>query len=57
MSIQEAYISLIENSEKFIYIENQFFISNASGKPDLLVKNMIANAIRLRILKAHEKKQ
>lgn len=26
-SIQNAYLSMIKNAKKFIYIENQFFIS------------------------------
>lgn len=50
-SIQNAYISIIENSEHFVYIENQFFITATSTgqKP---VENTIGNAIVERILRA-----
>ncbi|KAG8866190.1 hypothetical protein FRC20_008972, partial [Serendipita sp. 405] len=49
-SIQNAYIGLIQEAKHFIYIENQFFISNtvAGG----LVVNLIAKALVERILKA-----
>lgn len=55
-SIQNAYISLIEKSEKFIYIENQFLISNASGDPNNLVKNTIFNALYNRIVRANDER-
>ena len=50
-SIANAYISIIENSRYFVYIENQFFITACSDaqKP---VKNKIAAAIVERILRA-----
>lgn len=50
-SIQNAYIQIIENSQHFIYIENQFFITatDAKQKP---VQNMIGKAIVDRILRA-----
>lgn len=50
-SIADAYISVIENSQHFLYIENQFFITAAfdAQKP---VKNQIGDAIVSRILKA-----
>ncbi|KAF9110098.1 hypothetical protein BGX27_006778 [Mortierella sp. AM989] len=53
-SIQTAYLKSIENSEHFIYIENQFFVTLAAekGNPDL--KNTIGIAIVNRILKAHK---
>lgn len=41
-SIQQAYLSLISEAKHFIYIENQFFISNTAGDP---VKNEIAQAL------------
>lgn len=58
-SIYEAYITLIAYSEHFIYIENQFFISNAGGltNEDSTVENRIAEALVLRIKKAHESKE
>merc|ERR1711941_240099 len=33
-SIQQAYINLIQSSEKFIYIENQFFVTTLAGFPE-----------------------
>ena len=50
-SIANAYISIIQNSLHFIYIENQFFITATSDeqKP---VKNRIGAAIVERILRA-----
>lgn len=53
-SIHMAYIQLIEQAKHFIYIENQFFISNLAGPP---VENLIANAILLRIKQAFNKKE
>ena len=50
-SIANAYISIIENSRHFVYIENQFFITACTDaqKP---VKNKIGAAIVERILRA-----
>lgn len=45
-SIHNAYQSLIIEAKKFIYIENQFFISNSAGKP---VMNTIAEVLIKRI--------
>uniref|UniRef100_A0A3P8RYK0 Phospholipase n=1 Tax=Amphiprion percula TaxID=161767 RepID=A0A3P8RYK0_AMPPE len=53
-SILNAYIHTIENSEHFIYIENQFFISCADGKT---VHNGIGDAIVNRILRAHREQK
>ncbi|KAJ7600688.1 phospholipase D [Mycena floridula] len=51
-SIQDAYIQLINESNHFIYIENQFFISaTASGGQ---VTNLIAQALVQRIIRAKE---
>ena len=50
-SIADAYISVIENSQHFIYIENQFFIT-ASFDAQKPIKNKIGDAIVSRILKA-----
>uniref|UniRef100_K7GJ20 Phospholipase n=1 Tax=Pelodiscus sinensis TaxID=13735 RepID=K7GJ20_PELSI len=49
-SIHNAYVSVIENSKHYIYIENQFFISCADDK---VVSNKIGDTIAQRILKAH----
>ncbi|PYH98474.1 phospholipase D/nuclease [Aspergillus ellipticus CBS 707.79] len=50
-SIQDAYVAVIRNSQHFIYIENQFFITATSDaqKP---VENKIGAAIVERILRA-----
>lgn len=50
-SIQNAYIKVIEQSEHFVYIENQFFIT-ATGDKQKPVKNLIGKAIVDRILRA-----
>ncbi|KAG2355827.1 hypothetical protein BDR07DRAFT_1473986 [Suillus spraguei] len=49
-SIQNAYIQLINEANHFIYIENQFFISNTREEGP--VKNQIAKAIVQRIIRA-----
>ncbi|KAG8871679.1 hypothetical protein FRC20_010301 [Serendipita sp. 405] len=49
-SIQNAYIQLISEAKHFIYIENQFFISNT--KTGAAVVNQIAGALVERILRA-----
>ncbi|GAV58550.1 PLDc domain-containing protein/PLDc_2 domain-containing protein, partial [Cephalotus follicularis] len=54
-SIHNAYCSLIEKAEHFIYIENQFFISGLSG--DETVQNRILEALYKRILKAHKEEK
>ncbi|XP_068187570.1 phospholipase D2 [Antennarius striatus] len=53
-SIHNAYVHVIKNSEHFIYIENQFFISCADGKN---VHNGIGDAIVERILRAHKEQK
>ncbi|KAG0023955.1 hypothetical protein BGZ82_010606 [Podila clonocystis] len=52
-SIQDAYLTNIENAEHFIYIENQFFVTLAveNGNPD--IKNLIGLALVNRIVRAH----
>ncbi|XP_041824546.1 phospholipase D1 [Melanotaenia boesemani] len=49
-SIHNAYVRTIENSQHFIYIENQFFISCADNKH---VFNKIGDAIAERIIRAY----
>uniref|UniRef100_A0A7S3NN57 Phospholipase n=1 Tax=Euplotes crassus TaxID=5936 RepID=A0A7S3NN57_EUPCR len=51
-SIMNAYIDLILTAEKYVYIENQFFMSNA-GRGGVL-KNTITRAIKERIIRAHK---
>ncbi|XP_034034526.1 phospholipase D2 isoform X2 [Thalassophryne amazonica] len=53
-SILNAYIDTIKNSEHYIYIENQFFISCADGKT---IHNGIGDAIVERILRAHREQK
>lgn len=50
-SVANAYISVIENSQHFVYIENQFFIT-ATVDAQKPVKNKIGAAIVERILRA-----
>ncbi|KAM9332106.1 phospholipase D1-like isoform 1-T2 [Pholidichthys leucotaenia] len=50
-SIHNAYVHVIENSEHFIYIENQFFISCADN---IHIFNKIGDAIAERIIKAYK---
>ncbi|KAG2416674.1 hypothetical protein HFD88_007890 [Aspergillus terreus] len=50
-SIADAYAAIIRNSEHFIYIENQFFIT-ATGDSQKPVQNKIGAAIVERILRA-----
>ncbi|KIW82010.1 hypothetical protein Z517_05037 [Fonsecaea pedrosoi CBS 271.37] len=50
-SIQNAYIDVIRNSQHFVYIENQFFIT-ATGDQQKPVKNLIGQAIVERIIRA-----
>ncbi|KAL1961112.1 hypothetical protein VTO42DRAFT_3057 [Malbranchea cinnamomea] len=50
-SIADAYCQIIRESEHFIYIENQFFIT-ATGNNQKPVKNQIGAAIVERILRA-----
>lgn len=50
-SIADAYCAIIRNSEHFVYIENQFFIT-ATGDSQHPVKNQIGAAIVERILRA-----
>ncbi|XP_072958670.1 phospholipase D zeta 1-like isoform X2 [Typha angustifolia] len=54
-SIHNAYISLIEKSEHFIYIENQFFISGLSG--DDTIKNRVLDSLYRRIMRAEKEKK
>ena len=65
-SILEGYYKLIDNSKHYIYIENQFFITNPYSKDERkesgqslkkVVKNQIALHIRNRIERAYEKKE
>ena len=50
-SVQNAYISAIQKSQHFVYIENQFFIT-ATGDKQKPVENQIGKALVERILRA-----
>ncbi|PSS03047.1 Phospholipase D zeta 1 like [Actinidia chinensis var. chinensis] len=54
-SIHRAYCSLIEKSEHFVYIENQFFISGLSG--DEIIQNRILEVLYRRILRAYKEQK
>ncbi|MBW0471417.1 hypothetical protein O181_011132 [Austropuccinia psidii MF-1] len=49
-SIQNAYIQLIEQAQRFIYIENQFFITTCGNKGK--IQNKIGLALANRIVQA-----
>ncbi|XP_054000533.1 phospholipase D2 [Hylaeus anthracinus] len=51
-SIQEAYIDAISKAERYIYIENQFFITLTSMERTA-VKNRIGETLYKRIVRAH----
>lgn len=52
-SIQNAYVQMIEKSDHFVYIENQFFISSSEALGVPLV-NKIGDAVVERIKRAYE---
>lgn len=54
-SIHNAYCSLIEKAEHYVYIENQFFISGLSG--DEIIANRVLEALYGRIMRAHNEKK
>lgn len=53
-SIQNAYCKAIQNSEHFVYIENQFFITS-TVVDGVVIENQIGDALVNRILEAHFK--
>ena len=52
-SIMNAYIKLIEASQHFIYIENQFFITSCDVD-GTKISNLIGDALVERIIRAHD---
>ncbi|KAI9506350.1 hypothetical protein BX070DRAFT_219775 [Coemansia spiralis] len=56
-SIHTAYCEMIRNAKHFIYIENQFFISNAKEDAGYTVKNRVAEALVDRIKRAHKRQE
>lgn len=53
-SIMNAYIKMIEQSEHFVYIENQFFISSCEVE-GRRIENHIGDALVERIIRASQK--
>ena len=51
-SIQNAYLKLIEKSDHFVYIENQFFVSSCWVEATE-IRNKIADALVERVKRAH----
>ncbi|WFD30103.1 phospholipase D [Malassezia sp. CBS 17886] len=51
-SVQQAYLKAIQNSEHFVYIENQFFITS-TYMDGLVIENRIGLALTERIVRAH----
>lgn len=51
-SIHNAYLKLIETSEHYIYIENQFFVTSSSWD-GVVIENKIGDALVDRIIKAN----
>ncbi|XP_054718889.1 LOW QUALITY PROTEIN: phospholipase D1-like [Uloborus diversus] len=54
-SIHTAYIETIRNAKHYVYIENQFFITQAVGHKDVL--NGIGEALFQRIIEAHRNRE
>lgn len=55
-SIYNAYLHAIENAKKYIYIENQFFVSSIPGVL-VNVQNQIQSALADRIYRAYKKSE
>ncbi|KAH3678225.1 hypothetical protein WICMUC_001654 [Wickerhamomyces mucosus] len=55
-SIQNAYLKLIETSEHFVYIENQFFITSTTFE-NIVIENRIGDALVDRIIRAHNERK
>jgi phospholipase D1/2 len=56
ISIQSAYIKMIEDSDHFVYIENQFFITSTETM-NTRISNRIGDAFVNRIIRAHENEE
>ncbi|KAL2316313.1 Phospholipase D1 [Schizosaccharomyces pombe] len=52
-SIQNAYVTCIEKSEHFIYIENQFFVTSTTCE-GTTIENRVGDALVERIIRAHK---
>ncbi len=56
-SIYEAYLQLIDSAEHFIYIENQFLVTQSSSSGNGPVRNRIGEALVKRIIRAHREEK
>lgn len=54
-SVHTAYCDLIQEAERFVYIENQFFCSGMDG--DERIGNRVVEAIYRRVVRAHGHKE
>lgn len=52
-SIQNAYVKMIEDSDHFVYMENQFFITSTEAYGTRIL-NRIGDALVHRIIQAHQ---
>lgn len=55
-SIMNAYVHLIEHSQHFVYLENQFFISSCTVE-GTTIHNKIGDALVERAIRAHENEE
>ena len=55
-SIQSAYVKMIEDSDHFVYMENQFFITSTEALNSKIV-NRIGDALVARIIRAYENRE
>lgn len=53
-SIMNAYVKMIEQSDHFVYIENQFFVSSCEVE-GTRIENLIGNALVERIIRASQR--
>eukprot|EP00929_Paragymnodinium_shiwhaense_P071800 TRINITY_DN36467_c0_g2_i1.p1 TRINITY_DN36467_c0_g2~~TRINITY_DN36467_c0_g2_i1.p1 ORF type:complete len:1141 (+),score=223.05 TRINITY_DN36467_c0_g2_i1:50-3424(+) len=54
-SVHAAYCELLQEAERFVYIENQFFCSGMDG--DEAIGNRVAEALFRRVLRAHQQQE
>jgi len=54
-SVHAAFCDLIQGSERFVYIENQFFVSGMDGNET--VGNRVVEALIRRVQRAHQKER
>ena len=56
-SIFRTYQHLIEHSKRYVYVENQFFVTTTDETGENRVKNKIGLCLAKRIVQAHENKE